>query len=374
MAKLLTPANVRALLYGALNVASASGIVFANKAVFQTYGFHFTFALTEVHTIFTMVGMLAMARLGVFERKRLPVKSLLQLAAAYVGYIVLCNLSLKMNTVGFYQVMKIAVAPTVIAIDVVLFGRLPKPRIVMSVCVVCVGIFVATVTDSQMVSNVTGMLVGMCATLVTALYQTWAGSKQKELRASSMQLLQAYTPHASLLLGALVPMCENVGWSHKARTHDTLLGFPYNATAVTAIVISACLGLLVSLSTFLVIGATSSLTYNVVGHLKTVIILTGGCVFFGDSMPLKKLLGVSIAMCGIVWYTQLKLAAAEASGRSALPKMDAPQEPLLPLTASRSEDGSWRPANRGDDILLHKPMTVNSAFHKMHRTSNPSGY
>lgn len=37
----------------------------------------------------------------------------------------------------------------------------------------------------------------------------------------------------------------------------------------------------VSLSTFLVIGATSSLTYNIVGHLKTVIILTGGVVFFG---------------------------------------------------------------------------------------------
>lgn len=30
-----------------------------------------------------------------------------------------------------------------------------------------------------------------------------------------------------------------------------------------------------------VIGATSSLTYNIVGHLKTVIILTGGVVFFG---------------------------------------------------------------------------------------------
>ncbi len=38
-----------------------------------------------------------------------------------------------------------------------------------------------------------------------------------------------------------------------------------------------------------------------VGHLKTVIILTGGCLFFGDSMPLKKLFGVCIAMIGIVW-------------------------------------------------------------------------
>ncbi len=74
---------------------------------------------------------------------------------------------------------------------------------------------------------------------------------------------------------------------------------------VAAILISAALGLLVSLSTFLVIGATSSLTYNVVGHIKTVIILSGGCIFFGDSMPPKKLFGIGIAMIGIIWYTQV---------------------------------------------------------------------
>ena len=37
---------------------------------------------------------------------------------------------------------------------------------------------------------------------------------------------------------------------------------------MVAILLSAVLGLLVSLSTFLVIGATSSLTYNVIGHVK----------------------------------------------------------------------------------------------------------
>jgi hypothetical protein len=48
------------------------------------------------------------------------------------------------------------------------------------------------------------------------------------------------------------------------------MGYPYSLGAVSAIVVSALLGVLVSLSTFLVIGATSSLTYNVTGHSKTV--------------------------------------------------------------------------------------------------------
>lgn len=99
-----TPTWARPLLYGALNIASASGIVFANKTVFSKYGFKFTCALTWIHTLFTLVGMRLFLRAGLFQYKQLPQLKLLPLAAAYVGYIVLCNLSLNINTVGFYQV------------------------------------------------------------------------------------------------------------------------------------------------------------------------------------------------------------------------------------------------------------------------------
>ena len=92
---------------------SASGIVFANKAVMTTFGFHFIYALTLIHTLATLLGMQAFAYFGMFEKKKLPKLSIASLAGAYVGYIVLNNLNLQMNTVGFYQISKIAVAPAV---------------------------------------------------------------------------------------------------------------------------------------------------------------------------------------------------------------------------------------------------------------------
>lgn len=99
--------------YGLLNIVSASGIVFANKAVMTTFGFHFIYALTLIHTITTLLGMKVFAYFGLYETKRLPKLSIAPLAASYVGYIVLNNLNLQMNTVGFYQISKIAVAPAV---------------------------------------------------------------------------------------------------------------------------------------------------------------------------------------------------------------------------------------------------------------------
>ena len=130
---------------------------------------------------------------------------------------------------------------------------------------------------------------------------------------------------AAGMLATLVLTVEPTGLAHP--TPDTLLGYTYTPAAVAVIAVSAVLGLLVSLSTFLVIGATSSLTYNVVGHVKTVIILAGGCVFFGDEMPAKKLGGIAVAMSGIVWYSQLKLAESAAVSGSGLPTTTKPGSP-----------------------------------------------
>eukprot|EP00197_Chlamydomonas_leiostraca_P002559 CAMPEP_0202857364 /NCGR_PEP_ID=MMETSP1391-20130828/334_1 /ASSEMBLY_ACC=CAM_ASM_000867 /TAXON_ID=1034604 /ORGANISM="Chlamydomonas leiostraca, Strain SAG 11-49" /LENGTH=289 /DNA_ID=CAMNT_0049536155 /DNA_START=253 /DNA_END=1123 /DNA_ORIENTATION=- len=240
-----------------------------------------------------------------------PSDEAIPIALGYVGYIVLCNVSLNINTVGFYQIMKIAIAPTVVVMEFFMFNKLPSKLMICSVVVVCVGITAATVTDRVAISNMWGLVVGVAATLVTALYQIWAGSKQRELQANSSQLLQAYTPHAVWLLGILVPIFEPIGWTDPGP--NTLLGYQYTYEAVGAIVLSAILGILVSLSTFLVIGATSSLTYNIVGHLKTVIILTGGVMMFGDSMPLKRFMGICVAMMGIFWYTHLLMVQQPAA-------------------------------------------------------------
>jgi len=84
---------------------SASGIVFANKSVFQHYDYKFTYALTLIHTLTTLIGMRLFAVYGAFTAKPLPARAIAPLAAAYVGYIVLCNLNLKINSVSFYQVL-----------------------------------------------------------------------------------------------------------------------------------------------------------------------------------------------------------------------------------------------------------------------------
>ena len=51
-----------------------------------------------------MVGMRVCARCGMFSVKKLSTRRIWPLAAAYVAYIVFCNLNLKINNISFYQV------------------------------------------------------------------------------------------------------------------------------------------------------------------------------------------------------------------------------------------------------------------------------
>ena len=207
----------------------------------------------------------ARLQIGMFEPKEVPKAKLAPLAAAYVGYIVLCNLNLNINPVGFYQITKIAVAPAVLAIEAVYYGRRASRNVVASVGLVCLGVGLATITDPQISSNLSGLAAGFGSVAATALYQIWAGVKQKELGLGSMQLLHQYVPLAALLLAVLVPLCEPMGWSNP--TPQTILGYRFTLGSVAAIAVSSVLGLLVNLSTFLVIGATSRWAGRFLGRL-----------------------------------------------------------------------------------------------------------
>jgi solute carrier family 35 protein E3 len=87
---------------------------------------------------------------------------------------------------------------------------------------------------------------------------------------------------AAALLAATLPFVEPAAVFSSARSKAQTYEFRPTVNALACILLSAVLGLLVTLSTFLVIGATSALTYNVVGHIKTVGVITGGVLIYGD--------------------------------------------------------------------------------------------
>ncbi len=105
-----------------------------------------------------------------------------------------------------------------------------------------------------------------------------------------MQLLHESAPQSSFMLAAAALFMEqpSIALFEGGITAGGPLSYNYTTAATATIAFSALLGLAVSVSTFFVIGSTSSLTYNVVGHVKTSIIIVGGVLIFGETLPPTK--------------------------------------------------------------------------------------
>lgn len=69
------------------------------------------------------------------------------------------------------------------------------------------------------------------------------------------------------------------------------------------ILLSCLIAVLVNFSTFLVIGKTSPVTYQVLGHLKTCLVLAFGYTLLHDPFTTRNILGILVAMVGMGLYS-----------------------------------------------------------------------
>eukprot|EP00741_Cyanophora_paradoxa_P010454 tig00000037_g10109.t1 len=296
----VNPWNV---LWMAINVASSISIVFVNKWVYTTYNFNYPTTLTLIHFLVTFLGLQACAMLGVFTVKKLRLAQVLPLAISFSGFVVLTNISLRYNSVGFYQIAKVMTTPVIMVIQFLWYSTSSDTKTRLSLLPICLGVSIATVTDFQL--NLKGTMYAAVAVVVTSFYQIWVGTKQKELQVSSMQLLYYQAPLAAGILLIVIPLFDDVGFGDKSLPHWYRTAASWDAFVI--ILLSGFIAFAVNLSIFLVIGKTSPVTYNVLGHFKLTMIIFGGFVFFGAPLDSRNLLGICLTLSGVFYYTHIKL-------------------------------------------------------------------
>lgn len=292
-------------MYATFNIVSVVAIVVVNKAVFSTVGFHFPTLLVCIHCVVTHLGLRAACAYGAFEAKVFERRSLVVLALSFIGYNVLSLANLNVNTVGFYQITKIIATPATMLLEASCMGKSFSSDTLAAVGIMCVGVGFATVSDLG--GGLFGGVLALMAAFGAAQSYIFIGKTQRDLKASSNQLLLAYTPYTAAMLFVLSPIDSLLPQKGGASTALEWAQTEMTAFKVIFILFSGCIGLVVSLSTFLLIRETSPLTYNIVGHAKTISILIAGVLTFGDEIGSQKALGIILALSGMVWYGQIKL-------------------------------------------------------------------
>jgi drug/metabolite transporter (DMT)-like permease len=321
--------------YLAFNFACTVIIVFVNKAIFASFHFRFTTALTAMHYIVTLMGLEFLAAAGVFERRSSPMTPRLFLLSTVVGTApALNNLSLSLNNLGFYQVVKLLVTPAIIGLEASLFGRSVSAARLAALCCVCVGVGVAVVNDLSI--RPSGLLAALCWVPVAAIYKVFWSYVAKEEEWHTFALMRRVLPLSTVMLLALVPLLDPPG----------ILNFPWTTQRAVLIALSGVAAFFVNWSGFLVMGACSALTHTLLGQLKACVIILGGYLFFAHSYPPKAIAGASIAVVALVLYTRVNLAE-QAVGGGPRADLDARQARRGPHAIGRARERAVTPARRG---------------------------
>lgn len=277
------------------NIVTSVGIIMVNKALMATHGFSFATTLTGLHFATTTLMAVVLRWLGYIQASHLPLPDLIKFVVFANLSIVGMNVSLMWNSVGFYQIAKLCMIPVSCLLEI-LFDKIHYSRNTkLSIMVVLTGVAVCTVNDVSV--NTKGLIAAVIAVWSTALQQYYVHYLQRKYSLGSFNLLGHTAPVQAASLLILGPFVDF--W----LTHKRVDAFDYNVTVVNFLILSCTIAVGTNLSQFICIGRFTAVSFQVIGHMKTILVLILGFFLFGkEGLNLHVVLGMLLAVIGMVWY------------------------------------------------------------------------
>lgn len=281
--------------YWMFNVSTSVGVIMVNKALMATHHFTFATTLTGLHFATTTLMTAGLRYFGYIQASHLPLSELIKFVIFANLSIVGMNVSLMWNSVGFYQIAKLCMIPVSCLLEV-LFDKVRYSRDTkLSILVVLTGVAVCTVTDVSV--NFKGLLAATIAVWSTSLQQYYVHSLQRKYSLSSFSLLGHTAPVQAASLLLLGPFSDY--WLTNQRVDK----FDYTITSIFFILLSCTIAIGTNLSQFICIGRFTAVSFQVLGHMKTILVLLLGFFLFGrEGLNVHVVIGMILAVIGMIWY------------------------------------------------------------------------
>jgi solute carrier family 35, member E3 len=273
--------------------------VFTNKAIFTDPSLklaQLTFAAFHFTITWLTLYVLSRPQFAFFVSRRATLRDIIPLSVAMALNVILPNLSLAFSSVTFYQVARILLTPVVAIMNYVLYKATLPRNAILALIPACLGVGMVSYYDSLPAANTKvkttsgpGVIFAFAGIFASSLYTVWIASYHRKLQMTSMQLLFNQAPVSAFLLLYVIPFVDTFPvWSE----------LPVNRWVM--IMVSGLFASLINISQFFIIAQTGPVSSTVVGHVKTCTIVGLGWMTSGRAIGDKSVLGVFIAIGGII--------------------------------------------------------------------------
>lgn len=320
------------------NVFSSVGLIFANKWLMgkSSLGFQYATTLCALHYLTSFLYTWSSVALGFTKKATMPWKDLVVFTATANVSIASLNMSLMLNKVGFYQIAKLSIVPFVCLVERFWLGKHFSRQSLASVATVILGVAIVTLTDLQMADNTLGLVIAAISVVTSGLQQIFCRELQKNNKLSGVELLSVTAPAQGFSLMLVGPFLDY------GLINAWVLDYRWTTPAAVFLFISCFLAVGVNLSQFVCLGRVSAVTYQVVGHSKTILVLLGSSLFLGEVITPRQGGGMIIAVMGMVAYNYTK---TQEDAIKLTEKKGIDEEQLLPGISSAHTGDALASAN-----------------------------
>jgi solute carrier family 35 protein E3 len=295
---------VPALIVG--TVAISTALIMVNKLILSQYKFGCPTFLTSFHFILSWFLLRLMIAFSFLERAlSFPSLEAWKIALFGVGGIALMNWNLKVNSIGFYQLSKLCTIPYMLAFKFFARNERTSLRLCSALLVLLVGLALFTVNDVEV--SLIGTALAAFAVVSTAQAQIMIASVQREHRIGATQLNYEIMPRQFVICLLSALFVETSG-SHNILQQN------WEWRIVAGFLGTGLLAVAGNIIGYAIMGRLGPITWQVVGHVKTMLIFVIGLIMFptsGESAEqrTKKIGGLVVAMGGVILYTVFEMQA-----------------------------------------------------------------
>ena len=287
----------------ALSICSSTSLILLMKLVKTRFTFKYTTTLSTFHFLATWISLEVLAFIGAIRKVHIPFVKSVFLAFLVMSSIVSMNFNLGSNSIGFYQMSKLCCIPYMILWNSIWGKATYTVKELISLAILLFGVGLFSVSDVEF--NIVGAIYSIIAVITTAHNQMMTGELQKEYNINGPELQLAVIPEEFAFGIICSTFLENIG-------ENTFISAEFDKIDIILILGTCLFAVCVNIATFGLIGKTSSVTYQVVGHAKTVLLLILGYIFFPSKWEstaqfVRAITGIIIALIGMFYYTKVKI-------------------------------------------------------------------
>lgn len=287
-------------------------MIMTNKTIMNNYGFEFPTFLTSYHFLLGSIFLNSLVKLKFIEAPtQVPIITRWVMGLFGTFSVVSLNLNLKINSVGFYQLSKLCNIPSMVIYKYFAFGIKTPIESILCLAVLLFGLCIFFMNDVQF--TFFGLIVAIISVISTTVFQTRATTIQKEYHISGFQYNQIISFPQFVVCFTCALLTETFGTksilNHKIQRTELLLILSTGLYAVYG-----------NLVGFIILGKIGPVTFQVIGHIKTLLVFISGLILFPPSktetpqQKKRKIIGMVISMIGAILYSyfEIKIKQKEA--------------------------------------------------------------